>query len=444
MATEMGLSPLQAGTLLTGFFPGYLITQMPAGPIVQRIGGKLTLSVCLFGTAVTFLLAPAVMSNGGVAAMSVLLSLNGLLTGPMMPTLQQLNRDWIPDGDADENQERPLVVRIQNLAHNSAPMLGAFLTPLLARGGWKRAFYILGGVVSVWGVIWHTMVNSSRGNSAPAPAKAAEGDDKDKPAEKVTEWRIFTLKPVISLICWQVASNFLFAVLQILGPTYYTGTLKVSPERAGVLLALAQLVNFVSAAALSLRPLPLPPPQQEAVAQPGTALGGMAEAMMLKRMPALAMSKTLTIAASFGEAAFALLYGMASTANGATLAYGGVTLASMFQRAWSNYYEIGGKDVATLGSVTNTSESQQRPAWAVTVARSSDGRPLLRTVANVANMATPAVGLFMMNLFNGSAIGLLALSAFLKVAAGLWLAKEMSTVDGRCVQHLSFLALEHF
>ena len=52
-------------------------------------------------------------------------------------------------------------------------------------------------------------------------------------------------------------------------------------------------------------------------------------------------------------------------------------------------------------------------------------------------MATPAVGLFMMNLFNGSAIGLLALSAFLKVAAGLWLAKEMSTVDGRCVHQLS-------
>ena len=164
---------------------------------------------------------------------------------------------------------------------------------------------------------------------------------------------------------------------------------------------------------------------------------------MLKRMPALAMSKTLTIAASFGEAAFALLYGMASTANGATLAYGGVTLASMFQRAWSNYYEIGGKDVATLGSVTNTSESQQQFAWAVIVARSSDGRPLLRTVANVANMATPAVGLFMMNLFNGSAIGLLALSAFLKVAAGLWLAKEMSTVDGRCAPQLSVLALEH-
>ena len=385
MATEMGLTPVQAGTLLTGFFPGYLLTQMPAGPLVQRYGGKLTLSVCLFGTAGCFLLAPLAMNRGGVVAMSALLSLNGLLTGPMMPTLQQLNRDWIPDGNADDNQERPLVVRVQNLAHNSAPMLGAFLTPLLARGGWKRAFYTLGGAVGVWAVIWHTMVNSSRGGSSVAAPAAEDAKTAAEPEvkEKVTEWRIFTLKPVISLICWQVASNFLFAVLQILGPTYYTSTLKVSPERAGVLLAAAQLVNF-----------------------PGSAIGGYTEAMMLKRMPALAMSKTLTIAASFGEAGFALLYGMASTATGATLAYAGVTLASMFQRAWSNYYEIGGKDVATLGSVTNT-------------------------IANVANMATPAVGLFMMNVFNGSAIGLLALAAVLKVAAGLWLAKEMSTVDGR-------------
>ena len=99
---------------------------------------------------------------------------------------------------------------------------------------------------------------------------------------------------------------------------YYTGTLKVSPERAGVLLALAQLMNFV-----------------------GSPLGAMAEATMLRRMPALKMSKILTVAASLGEAAFAILYGLAPTATSATLAYGGVTIASMFQRAWSNYYEIG-------------------------------------------------------------------------------------------------------
>ena len=73
----------------------------------------------------------------------------------------------------------------------------------------------------------------------------------------------------------------------------------------------------------------------------GSPLGAMAEATMLRRMPALKMSKILTVAASLGEAAFAILYGLAPTATSATLAYGGVTIASMFQRAWSNYYEIG-------------------------------------------------------------------------------------------------------
>jgi len=179
------------------------------------------------------------MDRGGVALISALLSLNGLLTGPMMPTLQQLNRDWIPDGNADENQERPLVVRIQNLAHNSAPMLGAFLTPLLARGGWKRAFYILGGTVGVWSVIWHATVSTSRGSNSVAPADKVEEKATDEKKEGSSEdsskpeWRIFTLKPVISLICWQVASNFLFAVLQILGPTYafssYTHAAFVAP-----------------------------------------------------------------------------------------------------------------------------------------------------------------------------------------------------------------------
>jgi hypothetical protein len=379
------------------------ITQMPAGPIVQRYGGKLTLSVCLFGASGCFLAAPFAMERGGVALISALFGLNGLLTGPMMPTLQQVNRDWIPtekEGE-DGGQERPLVVRIQNLAHNSAPMLGAFLTPLLARRGWKRAFYIYGGVVGVWGALWHILVPSRRGGDgggAPAPAPAAAVEpEADEAGEAGTatqvagvssssrpEWRIFTLPSVLSLIFWQFASNFLFAVLQMLGPTYYTTSLRCSPERAGMLLALAQLVNF-----------------------PGTMLGAFGESLLLKRgMPQQAMCKTLTVAASIGEAACALLYGMSTTATGATLAYGGVTLASMFQRAWSNFYEVGGKDVATLGSISNT-------------------------IANGANLVTPYVALTMRKMFGGSWFPLLVLAAAMKVVGGFWLGKELSLVDGR-------------
>jgi hypothetical protein len=88
--------------------------------------------------------------------------------------------------------------------------------------------------------------------------------------------------------------------------------------------------------------------------------GATMESMLLKRMSKVAMSKTLTVAASLGEAAFALLYGMSTSAEMATWCYAGVMMASQSQRAWSNFYEVGGKDVATLGA--NNSE-QTRPLF---------------------------------------------------------------------------------
>ena len=282
MAYEMQLTAAQSGALLSAFFPGYLLTQMPAGPIVQRIGGKRMLSICLFGTAGCFLATPYVLAHGGIALTSALLDILGLMQGPMSPGIGQVNRDWIPP----EGQERSIILRIQGLAHTGAPMLAAIITPLLARGGWRRVFYAYGGTVGVFSAMWQLLVSSRRGGdttAAPSSEKkqtatVTNTDAKTAAAAKTTEWRIFTLPSVISLICWQFGSNFLFACLQILGPTFYMSTLECSAERAGMFLALAQLVNF-----------------------PATFFGATMESLLLKRMSKLAMSRTLTLAASFGE-----------------------------------------------------------------------------------------------------------------------------------------------
>ena len=47
--------------------------------------------------------------------------------------------------------------------------------------------------------------------------------------------------------------------------------------------------------------------------------GAATEAFLLKRMSKVAMSKTLTVAASVGEAVFALLYGLSKSAESATV-----------------------------------------------------------------------------------------------------------------------------
>lgn len=177
------------------------------------------------------------MERGGIALTSALLGVLGLLQGPMSPCQAQVNRDWIPP----EGQERSNVLRIQGLAHTSSPMLAAIVTPFLATGGWRRIFHVLGGTVGVFSVMWQVLVSNRRGGEDTATETSSP-----KPSQVVAspEWKIFTLPSVIALIFWQFGSNFLFAVLQMLGPTYYTTTLRCSSERAGLLLALAQLANF--------------------------------------------------------------------------------------------------------------------------------------------------------------------------------------------------------
>jgi MFS family permease len=220
------------------------------------------MSVCLFGTAACFLCIPVAMERGGIVLTSTLLGILGLLQGPMSPCQAQVNRDWIPP----EGQERSNVLRIQGLAHTSSPMLAAIVTPFLAKAGWRRIFHVLGGTVGVFSVMWHVLVSNRRGGDDTAtetsttpkpppavvgsPARRGNGADSQKRklpdanAAASPEWKIFTLPSVIALIYWQFGSNFLFAVLQMLGPTYYTATLGCSSERTGILLALAQLANF--------------------------------------------------------------------------------------------------------------------------------------------------------------------------------------------------------
>eukprot|EP01048_Picozoa_sp_COSAG05_P010851 COSAG05_NODE_981_length_6302_cov_4.797034_6_plen_385_part_00 len=327
---SLDLNSSQQAAIMASFYPGYLLTQLPAGPIVQVIGGKSVMSLQLFGTAAIFLSAPLAMKRGGTALLAAALGLLGLLQGPMSPSLSQLNREWIPKGNA---KERGIALRLQGLAHTSAPMLAALVTPFLARQGWRRVFYVLGGVVGTFAGLWQLLVSSK---PKPQPALASKASKPDaagatpltsvKSTETETkkeldgpavEYRILALPACVSLILWQISSNLLFMVLQQLGkrdqhrlsratllslsanslvtlaivltgPTFYTGSLGVTQERAGVLLALAQFTNI-----------------------PAAFVSTLVEGKVLKLCGdnVLKMRRTMNLMASFMDALLALGYG---------------------------------------------------------------------------------------------------------------------------------------
>ena len=51
LVSEFGFSPAQRATLLASFFPGYVISHVPAGWAVQKFGGLAVLTVNMLGTA---------------------------------------------------------------------------------------------------------------------------------------------------------------------------------------------------------------------------------------------------------------------------------------------------------------------------------------------------------------------------------------------------------
>ena len=391
---SLGLSSAAQAAMLSSFYPGYLLTQLPAGPIVQVLGGKGVMTMQLVGTAAIFLSIPAAMKKGGTAMVGVALTVLGLLQGPMSPSLSQMNRDWIPK---DDPKERSLALRMQGLAHTSAPMLAALVTPFLARGGWRRVFYGMGGVIGVFSALWALTVSGKPPIKRALSAAVSGGDPalgKQEPAAAPkpeetgpqVEWRILTLPSSVSLIFWQICSNMLFMILQQWGPTFYTTSLGCSQERAGLLLAAAQFVNFPAALASTFIE---------------------SRVLQLCGNDTLRMRKAMNMTGSVLDAVFALGYGLSRNAASATLCYAGVMFSGQFHMsgAWPLFYEMGGRDVATLSSVANT-------------------------LANVTGLVVPFIGVGLLQRFN-SWVPLLAIAAALKLVAGFWLSAAMSTQDGR-------------
>ena len=80
---EFGFDNGEAAVLLSAFFQGYLLTQLPGGWAAQKWGAKAVAQLNLAGN--TALLLLPMLAGRGVRALSFCLCLIGLCQGPLMP-----------------------------------------------------------------------------------------------------------------------------------------------------------------------------------------------------------------------------------------------------------------------------------------------------------------------------------------------------------------------
>jgi len=143
---ELGWNEAALGIILSSFFWGYTLLQIPGGWLADRYGGKIVLCMGVLWWSFFMMITPMAKT---VTNMTVVRALMGLGEGVNFPSIQSLTSRWIP------SQERSRVMGF-TLSGISIGNILAFplATWIMAVFGWRYVFYIFGLMGFVWCAFW--------------------------------------------------------------------------------------------------------------------------------------------------------------------------------------------------------------------------------------------------------------------------------------------------
>ncbi|WP_337101081.1 MFS transporter [Paenibacillus sp. YIM B09110] len=158
---DLGLNPSQQGMLLSSFFLGYAIMQMPGGALADKFGFR---KVILFSIIIWSIFTGMTGLAWSLASMVVIRFLFGIAEGGYFPSGSKAIAATFPLNERS---------RAMSLMLSSATIAGIF-TPILttqAMGtiGWRSLFYIIGGAGLIVGFLFYFFLKE------PAKASPEEG-----------------------------------------------------------------------------------------------------------------------------------------------------------------------------------------------------------------------------------------------------------------------------
>jgi sugar phosphate permease len=146
IATELSLTPVELGWLLSGFLWSYIVVLIPAGYLADRFGVRL--------------LAPGAVAfwSLATAATSVVTGIGGLLVARIClgtgeaaawPVGTKTVRAWAP------RSEYGLAISAISLGQSFGVGFGAlFVGWLVTISGWRTSFIVTGALGILWALVW--------------------------------------------------------------------------------------------------------------------------------------------------------------------------------------------------------------------------------------------------------------------------------------------------
>jgi hypothetical protein len=165
---------------------GYVLTQVPGGWFVKRLGAKLVVTTTSTVLGGVLLLLPSA-GRAGPWAVCAAFAATGVVQGPYMAAAAVVQATAMPAIDSPASAERPLANMIIRLGQQIAKLLVASVTPVVAgRFGWAMFPRVFGVFVLLCTAGFALVVPASRPVVESRPKQPA-GVEKEKEEEEEEE-----------------------------------------------------------------------------------------------------------------------------------------------------------------------------------------------------------------------------------------------------------------
>ena len=145
-------SSKEQGAVLSAYFLGYFVTQIPGGRMAELFSGKYVFLAAVLMNTVGTLLSP-VLAFLDYTALIAIRVFEGFGGGFTFPAMNVLIAAWSPP------EERSTISAIAFSGASLGTVLSMMTSGLINKlCGWEWVFYIQGGLSLVWCVLWIILV----------------------------------------------------------------------------------------------------------------------------------------------------------------------------------------------------------------------------------------------------------------------------------------------
>jgi ACS family sodium-dependent inorganic phosphate cotransporter len=314
MQERFGWSEAMKGFILSSFFIGYVLFQIPAGYIVNRLGGRaVLLAAVLWWSACTFLTPFAASTIGSLVVVRIAMGIGESATFPAAYNL-------FAQHVTAEERSRAISILLSGIPVGTLFALG-ISGYAVVRWGWQSVFYLFGSAGALWSLLWCSKV----------PPRVTSHRRGSKPISL----SVLLSKPAVwALIVNHFCSNWLLYVLIAWLPSYFRQVQHLPIAAAGLAAAIPWLTMLVM-----------------------TNVGAwFADASIRRGASVLIVRKSMQATGLIGSAVALLLTRHATNATSAQIL---ICLAlSALALTWSgftpNHLEIAPQHADILMAVTNT------------------------------------------------------------------------------------------